>query len=189
MVVAASAALTASESDAETISIRLLADLRDAFAALGERASSAALIEHLLASEGAPWPEFNRGRPISPTTLARILRPFGVRPVNVRERGAVFKGYVRESFAEAWRRYLDDIPSPNSPESPASSRYTATMAENGHFSDVQAATPKGNVADRKSENSSQDQQCSGVADELPQNGVAGERYIPPSNKAGWNTVI
>ena len=60
----------------------------------------------LHAMEDRPWPEFgDQGKPISAPKIARLLRPFGIRPRSVRIDTETAKGYRREWFTEAWRRY------------------------------------------------------------------------------------
>jgi len=83
---AASAAL-AHDDDDEGRGIRLLADISAIFAGLTEdRVASADLCASLIAIETSPWAEVNKGRPLTPVTLARLLRPFDVRPGTRRAR-------------------------------------------------------------------------------------------------------
>jgi hypothetical protein len=61
--------------------------------------SSADLAGHtaLSVATGTTW---------SPTPLATMLRPFGIRPKTVRIGGQTPKGYERRHFTDAWERYL-----------------------------------------------------------------------------------
>ncbi len=43
---------------------------------------------------------------MTPTSLARLLKPFEISPKNLRVGTTVAKGYERDSFADAWDRYL-----------------------------------------------------------------------------------
>ena len=64
---------------------KLLADLRAIFAEGGaERLTSADLCAKLGAMEDRPWPEWKNGKPMTPAQLASALRPFAVRPVNIK---------------------------------------------------------------------------------------------------------
>lgn len=70
--------------------------------------------------EERPWPEWRRGRTITPRQLASLLGRFGITPRTVKfPDGTTAKGYHRDWFSEAWARYLpapnDFYPSPASP--------------------------------------------------------------------------
>ena len=96
----------------DSLRVRLLADIRCAFD-LKEtnRMATSDLIEILCEEETAPWGDWH-GRRMSPQVLARLLRPFGIRPGTVRLGTSTAKGYYREAFREAWERYLAASPSP-----------------------------------------------------------------------------
>jgi hypothetical protein len=106
------------DSDGESIAIRLLADIRRVFDEREvDRVSSKGLIEALAADENAPWADWN-GRPVTPRAVADLLRRFNILPRTIRlPDGSTPKGYIRDSFEEAWRRYL----------SPQLIRHTATF--------------------------------------------------------------
>ena len=90
---------------------QLLADTRDIFTqALVDRLPTRQLLERLQAREDSPWNEFNHGHPFSAFRLSRLLRPYGVRPRDIRFDQGVQKGYLRADFEDAWERYLGDIP-------------------------------------------------------------------------------
>jgi hypothetical protein len=65
-----------------------------------------------LVAHSEEWADFRgKGRPLSPTQLAALLRPFGIRPTNnLKEgRGAGDKnpnGYRKSQFENAWARLL-----------------------------------------------------------------------------------
>ena len=99
----------AAEAEASAESgILLLTDIRAIFAERSMvRLSSVELCRTLEGMETRPWPEWKNGKPISPTQLARVLKPFKVRPVTYRTPdGGTVKGYQQDHFAEAWNRYL-----------------------------------------------------------------------------------
>ena len=98
----------------------LLADLRDMFRDRGAtRLASASIVAALGTMEERPWPEWKQGKPITPTQLARVVAPFGVRPQTLRDGHDLFKGYTKDAFTDAWGRYL---PSGDTLRWPASSR-------------------------------------------------------------------
>ena len=54
-----------------------------------------------------PWSESSKGKPINPSALRSLLEPFKIFSSHNREK--THRGYTRETFNEAWSRYL---PSP-----------------------------------------------------------------------------
>jgi len=83
----------------------LLGDIRDVFAASGKDFLTSPIVCVALAEiEGHPWSDCNRGRSINPAELARMLAPFGIKPVQCRMKKPV-RGYFREDFEDAWLRY------------------------------------------------------------------------------------
>jgi hypothetical protein len=53
-----------------------------------------------------PWMESRNGKQITEMWLANQLRPFGISPRTLRADDSVAKGYLREDFTEAFRRYI-----------------------------------------------------------------------------------
>lgn len=95
----------ASETGDASIGVRLLGDIRTVIGDR-DRITSAALVEGLVAIEEAPWGDW-RGKPVDARWLARRLRPYGVRPHNVRgPEDTVKKGYEAADFHDAFARYL-----------------------------------------------------------------------------------
>ncbi len=87
--------------------VELLSDLRDIFGAIRlDRLPSKRICEELGKREDRPWPEYRNGFPISPVQLAKLLKPFGVTPRDVRIETEVLKGYHLEDFTDAFARYL-----------------------------------------------------------------------------------
>ena len=106
----AALALSAGEvHEDDSIGVRLLADIRIVFEEIGpDRASSSVLLERLWGIEEAPWGEWY-GRPLTARGLAKLLKPFGIRPRTVRSGPETAKGYAVEDFADAWRRYAPPL--------------------------------------------------------------------------------
>lgn len=90
--------------------IKLLADLRQIFAGPAgeaEHQTSQALLNSLRKIEESPWKDWGNGKGLSARNLAELLRPYEIRPQNVRaEKGKVSKAYKKDSFKDAWERYL-----------------------------------------------------------------------------------
>lgn len=89
----------------ESLGVKLLSDIRVVFDNR-DRLSSKDLVSGLIEMEGSPWAELNHGREITPNTVARLLRKFDIAPRTTREGQNTFKGYLRDSFQDAWARYL-----------------------------------------------------------------------------------
>jgi hypothetical protein len=84
---------------------RLLADLRSVFTAGdgGVRLYTSTIVERLTAIENSPWAD----TPPTAHDLSRMLRPYGVRPKDLREPGGpVRKGYEAADLQDPWSRYL-----------------------------------------------------------------------------------
>ncbi|MEU5240005.1 DUF3631 domain-containing protein [Streptomyces lydicus] len=90
---------------------RILADIRRVFFAQREvdSLSTGDLLHHLRQDPEAPWAE--RGRDgLTSRELSRMLRDFDIRPGNVRMAdGRQLKGYMRNKFLDAWRRYCPTV--------------------------------------------------------------------------------
>jgi hypothetical protein len=108
----------------EDAGVTLLVDIRTVFFALGvDRITSVALVEALVSLDDGYWHEWrgpNDDRPPRKLTqgeLARLLRPFGIRPKTIwpaqrRPDDKSKRGYTRAQFEAAWRAYA---PGPDTP--------------------------------------------------------------------------
>jgi hypothetical protein len=87
----------------DSIPMRLLADIKAVWPNGSQHAFSCDLLDALSRVEDSPW----AGEiPLTSRKMARMLRPFGVEPITVREGPATGKGYKREDFDAAFSRYL-----------------------------------------------------------------------------------
>jgi Protein of unknown function (DUF3631) len=91
--------------------IALLRDLASYFrhletTKLTDRISSEDLCFYLTTLAERPWRRYNRGGPITPYRVARLLRPFGIRSNTIRFEEDLAKGYYLGDFHEAFERYL-----------------------------------------------------------------------------------
>jgi hypothetical protein len=91
-----------------TLGERLLADLRDVFGGADSMHGEAILTGLHKISE-APWGDYF-GRPLNARDLAKLLRPYGVRSVDVKIDGVTKRGYRREHLHDPWTRYLPPPP-------------------------------------------------------------------------------
>jgi hypothetical protein len=96
---------TGEARDEEELGLRLLGDCRAAFEhAADDKLFTSRLIELLAEDDEAPWSDWY-GATIKPRAVSRLLRPFGIRPRNVRVDESQAKGYHRDDFLDAWNRY------------------------------------------------------------------------------------
>ncbi len=102
-------ALSAEEQQAASAGMRLLADVRDAFA-LADHLPTAELLRRLHEMDDAPWAEWY-GKPLSGRGLAKLLGPYRIVPAQRRVTGEKSRGYFRADFTDAWTRYVP-LPAP-----------------------------------------------------------------------------
>jgi hypothetical protein len=87
----------------ESASVLLLADIREVFdEGQCDRIRSTELALKLATLGHRAWSEWRNGE----CQMASLLRTFNIRPTSVRFGGNTAKGYKREWFEDAWRRYL-----------------------------------------------------------------------------------
>jgi hypothetical protein len=87
----------------ESLSLRLLSDLRDVWPEGQGTAFSATLLESLKAIEDSPWGEDEK---FNGRKLSRFLRPFGVESRQVRVETKTAKGYLFSELEPVFVRYL-----------------------------------------------------------------------------------
>src|SRR5205085_374174 len=74
-------------NDEPDASLMALADVATIFALKNaKRLSSEDLITALIVMEDRPWGEWRRGAPLTKNSLARLLKPFGIKPKEIRFR-------------------------------------------------------------------------------------------------------
>jgi putative DNA primase/helicase len=101
------ATTAAARKDGDVTSVMLLLAIRDLFEEKNaDRLASAEIVERLTNTEGSPWPEFHNGRPISMNQVANLLKEHKVHSKQVRFGLTTRKGYMRDDFRDAFKRYL-----------------------------------------------------------------------------------
>jgi Protein of unknown function (DUF3631) len=98
----------AGDAQEDSLSLRLLADIRDVWPKNERKIFSAELLERLKGIEDGPWAS-DEG--FDMRKLSRFLRPFEVRPESVQIGARNLKGYYREHAEAAFSSYLADQPS------------------------------------------------------------------------------
>jgi putative DNA primase/helicase len=95
------------DDDPQSAGVLLLRDISEILETRkGDTIGSADLCEALCALEDAPWAEWRRGSPITTRGIARLLKPFGIRPT----RDMSVRFYRLADFADALTRYVSDTP-------------------------------------------------------------------------------
>ena len=121
------------------------------------------LMDQLVSLDERPWGEWGRAeRPITQRGVAGLLRPFGIVPGSVRlSDGRTPKGYKREAFQDAWRRWL--VLGEGEPVQPPQKRHAATNPENGREGPIPNRHTRDHVADPHPAETRADGGCGGVA--------------------------
>jgi len=102
---AARALMTGEDREDESLGVQLLADIKLVFEENPEQISSADLVSALIQIEESPWGDMH-GKPINARRLARLLKPYGIRPQTIRIDDKTPKGYRQADFQDVWMRYL-----------------------------------------------------------------------------------
>ena len=142
-------------ADQESIGTLLLSDIQAVFEAKGvDRISGEDLTQELLRLDERPWPEFNKGKPLTKATLARQLGKFNILSGTIRLAGGQTpRGYYLSTFDDAFARYL-----------PPKSATTPQLNNNGHFGGFRSATCGNEVAFSKVQQPNNHGDCGSVAE-------------------------
>lgn len=93
--------------DETNLAEMLLADIEQIFRAKGvDRIKSNELVRELTFDATKPWMDLRKGRPMIEIDLARLLKRYGIGPIDIRFDGRIYKGYYRSDFEDAFSRYL-----------------------------------------------------------------------------------
>jgi hypothetical protein len=99
---------TGNATEDQSVGVRLLGDIRRVYDSHdADRLRSVDMVADLNSFEESGWAESQHGRPLTPTAMAKLLRPFGIRRKTAKfEDNTPAKGYLAVDFADAWSRYL-----------------------------------------------------------------------------------
>lgn len=154
----AAATLHGLEEDTPSIGAELLASIREAFDnRRTDRLSTADLLEALAEDEEAPWAAWNRGKPMTPHQLSKRLSEFRIKPGAHRIGFKTAKGYKREQFEEAFKRYL-------SADTPEISVTRLQASNHAASSDFETVTRGAAVTDQNMLKASNHAGCNRVTD-------------------------
>jgi putative DNA primase/helicase len=142
---ARAAALRLSAGDEErgedSPGVRLLTDIRDFFAAERvEVVPTAVLLAWLIKREDRPWAKWQRGKPITATALAKLLRLYDIAPKMFRVGATTPRGYELGQFLDAFGRYLSINPTQST--HPAQPTDTTTYESSGCDTGGDGVPPK-----------------------------------------------
>jgi len=103
------------EKDHISLGNQLLLNTQHVFQNEGaEKIPTAKLIEALCEDSELPWLTYDRGTPITPRQLAKILDTYKIQSKNIKVEGnKVLKGFEKSQFEDAWSRYLPESSSEN----------------------------------------------------------------------------
>lgn len=105
------------ELEEDDYKITLLRDIRGIFADKdAARIPSVDLVEALLEIETSPWSDWNHGKGVSPSTVAKLLKNFSIKPKALKFGDKTYNGYERSMFAEVFPRYLENRVNPQPEE-------------------------------------------------------------------------
>jgi hypothetical protein len=109
--------VTASKRRPPSLGIQLLHDIRIVFEkAYADKLSTEGVLTGLTRILDSPWSKIRKGEPIDPNYLAGKLRKYGIAPKPQRMNTAVFKGYSKAQFEDAWKRYPLPVEDDEAPE-------------------------------------------------------------------------
>ena len=126
------------DRDEVTTGTLMLGAIRDAFGD-EDRVTTISLLRRINADEQLPFGGWNEGRGIDGRRLARLLKPYGIRPRTIRIGDHTEKGYMKATFAEPWERWLPTPFYPSHPSHPSHAETCVTQIPHGQ-ADVTAVT-------------------------------------------------
>lgn len=146
------------EDDSPSVGVELLTDIKTIFETKQTtKIFSATLLEELMADDEAPWPTWNRGKPMAARQLSTKLGEFGIKSKDIRIGTTNKKGYDRVDFTEVFDRYLSSVP-------PTASATTRQPAKTAASSGISSATSNHSVADVNTPQITEYKGCHAVAD-------------------------
>jgi len=103
--VACVAFVTGSRDDTASVGVKLLEDMHGVFRDSGDVLSTETILGKLHKLDESPWGDWY-GHPLTARELAKLLKPYGIKPRQVRIGDATPRGYRREDIWDTWDRYL-----------------------------------------------------------------------------------
>jgi len=99
--------LSGIEVEDEDPKVQLLEDIQSIFKMrIEEELPTGTLLTELNTFPERPWKEWKNGNPITDRGLAQLLRGFKIQSAQFRYNGKKVRGYKKNDFLDAWKRYL-----------------------------------------------------------------------------------
>jgi Protein of unknown function (DUF3631) len=91
--------------------------LKDIYSILNDidKIQTSKLLENLNSIDESPWSSYNYNKPLDGSGLARLLKPYNIRPKTIRFEKDTDKGYHTSQFEDAFERYLRHHETPVTP--------------------------------------------------------------------------
>lgn len=165
----------ADDDSGHGIGVQLLADLRRFFEKNPAVAShfTTDIINYLIGIDDAPWSSYAKGKHMTPRHLSRVLKPYGVKPGDVRIGANHAKGYTVADFKDAFARYLPSIRD-----------NVTSKATSSESTDSVSATQTGCHGYEDASLASQQAGCHVVTDRNPETGGGGAD-VADSESGTW----
>jgi putative DNA primase/helicase len=96
----------AEDEDAEPAGIMMLRDIADIFASSrADRIATSEIVGDLMVMEERPWADWRHGKPINAQSVAKQMKPFGVKVRVLKVNGSSARVYLRSDVEAAAARY------------------------------------------------------------------------------------
>ncbi|HJW73266.1 MAG TPA: DUF3631 domain-containing protein [Geothrix sp.] len=129
------------EQEPMSIAAQLLADIQAAFTRKNVgRLGTSDLLKELASDDLKPWLTFDHAKSITAAQLAKLLKPYGIKPRDLKLGGGTLKGYTLEQFRDVFERYLD--PSQEGGDSPQPATSEQWRGVSGSPSEFGSATTR-----------------------------------------------
>lgn len=103
----------ADDDDAEPAGIMMLRDIAELFAtSRADRIATSEIVSDLITMEERPWAEWRNGKALSAQSVAKQMKPFGIKPRVLKLNGTATRVYQRTEVDAAAARYVNEKRNP-----------------------------------------------------------------------------
>lgn len=162
------------DDDAEPAGIMMLRDIAEIFVGhRSDRVATTEVVMDLIGLEDRPWSDWRNGRPITAQSVAKQMKPFGVKAKVLKLNGTATRVYLRSEVDAAAARYTAQKCNP------------VTLQQNQQVSGEKKCNPDEKVTPKKPDNPLKTNDGYGVT---PKQGVTGAYAAldEPNNPDAWN---
>ncbi|MGR3524847.1 MAG: DUF3631 domain-containing protein [Paracoccaceae bacterium] len=97
----------AEDEESEPAGIMMLHDIAEIFASRRvDRIATAEIVSELAEMDERPWADWRHGKPISAQSVAKLMKPFGIRSHPLKLHGSTARVYLRNLVEDAAARYV-----------------------------------------------------------------------------------